>query len=860
LVGSDGLVRIWNEKGQEVRRFGKPPEPTNKGMGSGFGVAGGGVVVMGSSSWAGGYLSAALSADGKTVAMVGPSGSIQLWDVAGGKATQSIKAGPPVSFAGFLAFAPDGKTLLVQGGDQIVRAYETATGKEVRQMGRKQDGGMGGKARIVPPAMNAGVALSSDGKTLAILGRKQFLNQQDTTLTIFEAATGKEVRHVKVPGSPFMGNLLISPDGKSLVWSSFDGTVRFADLETGVENRQVGQPGKRNFFSCLRFSPDGKTLAAQDGRAVQLWDLNTDKPVRRLGEESPLQGGFTIVSGGSFGSPRTMAFSRDGKKLVAALVGGTLRQWDVASGKEAHPTAGHQGAVLSVLSSADGKIVTTLGADSTLRQWEAATGKELGRLHLPVGSAALADHGRIAAAVEGPGGTIGIWDVAAGKQVRKIEAKPSNRLGLAGTSLTLSPDGRVLAARDFNGGIRVWDTATGKELRQVGETPEGGGIPVLLVGRGGGFGHTPADLAFSPDGRTLAFPVIDAPGGKGGRGVGRGGFGGGGFGGGIGPGADQTIHLWDVRAGRLVRRFEAAPDGVVALAFSPDGKTLASRGSTTVTLWETATGKVRFKFKGLPGVQFGLGNNALSLSPDGRILVVSDQARALRLWDVATGKELGQFKGHQGDIETVAFASDGSKLISGSSDTTALTWDVASPRKSTIRPPVKLTDKELSQRWDDLISDDAALAYEAINALKATPSQAVAMLKRHLKPAAGVDRERIAKLIGELNSDTFKVRQTAMAELEKLAGLAGPALKEALKKNPALETRKRLEGLLEKLSVPVIASELLRSWRALEVLQGAGTAEARQVMAALAKGAPGAPLTVEAQRILDRLTKPTPQP
>jgi RNA polymerase sigma factor (sigma-70 family) len=848
-AGSDGMVRIWNEKGQEVRSFGKPPEPGKKsGVVGNFGVGGGGGVMI-NSAWGGGaYSSAAISPDGKTLAFLGANATLQLWDVAQGKTTQEIKTKQPSFFAGFLGFSPDSKNLFLQGAGEWVRVYETATGKEVRQIGEKQGGVMDPKQpRVVPVGFGGGIALSPDGKNLVLLSRKFMNNQVSSSLTVYNTATGKEVRQLKGPDNGFLNTMAISPDGKSLVWSNFDGTIHFWNLETGVETSQLGKPGGRqNFFSSLRFSPDGKTLAAQSGRTIKLWDVKSGKELRQLGEEPPQNGGFVAVNVIGFGgTQKTMAFSKDGKKLVAALDGSTLQQWDVASGKEINPSRGHQGAVLSALLSEDGKTVTTLGADSTVRQWEAATGKELRKIQLPASSSAtLGANGRVAVAVEG-NGAIRVWDVPAKKEVRKIDLKQNNPFGFGGASLALSPDGKLLAMRNFNSTVRVWDVTTGNELRQTGEEPDNGGLPVRAIPIGG-FGRNAQDLVFSPDGQTLAFLGFDSVKNMNGPG--------GGFGGGFGPG-QQIIHLWDVKAGKLIRKCEPTKDSIVALTFSPDGKTLASRGQSNITLWETATGKERFQIKGQGPAQFGFSNSVISFSPDGKTLAASDQTRALRLWDVATGKELGQLKGHQGSVETVAFASDSNKLVSGSSDTTALTWDVAGLRKEKPMQPAKLTDKELSQLWDDLNSNEPTKAFQAIHTLRTAPEQAVALLQKNLKPAVGVQQERIAKLIGELGSDTFKVRQQAMTELDKLGAVAGPALTEALKKSPPLETRQRIEKLLKKLSVPEVTGELLRSWRAMEALEMVGTQKARQAVATLAKGAPGAPLTVEAQKTLDRMTK-----
>src|SRR5262249_4712608 len=101
----------------------------------------------------------------------------------------------------------------------------------------------------------------------------------------------------------------------------------------------------------------------------------------------------------------------------------------------------------------------------------------------------------------------------------------------------------------------------------------------------------------------------------------------------------------------------------------------------------------------------------------------------------------------------------------------------------------------------------------------------------------------------------FTARNKATAELEKLADLAEPALRKVLAGQPPLEVRRRAALLLARLQEPITSAELLRSLRALEVLEHLGTKPARELLATLAEGGPEARLTQEAQAAMKRLAK-----
>jgi hypothetical protein len=221
----------------------------------------------------------------------------------------------------------------------------------------------------------------------------------------------------------------------------------------------------------------------------------------------------------------------------------------------------------------------------------------------------------------------------------------------------------------------------------------------------------------------------------------------------------------------------------------------------------------------------------------------------IRFWEVATGKERYQLRGHESLVESVAFAPDRRTLVSASLDTTGLVWDVTGHLRGGRLEALNLSPRELAARWADLAGDDAAKAYRAVWDLVAA-RQSVPFLREHLKPTPEVDARETARWIKDLDSQIFAVRARAMRELEKLGDRAEPALRKLLAGQPSVETRKRCEQLLEKLAP--LSGERLRVVRAIEALEHMAGAEARQLLTALAGGAPEAHQTRQARAALMR--------
>jgi hypothetical protein len=242
-------------------------------------------------------------------------------------------------------------------------------------------------------------------------------------------------------------------------------------------------------------------------------------------------------------------------------------------------------------------------------------------------------------------------------------------------------------------------------------------------------------------------------------------------------------------------------------------------------------------------------NARVAFSPDGRLLAVNNTFGEILLWNLARGKEQHRCKGFHAKVTSLAFSPDGRRLVSGLSDSTLLVWEMPTGKD----PPIKLASEELARAWNDLAAVDAPRAFQARWTLAAAPEQAMPLLRKHLHRAQAADAQHLRRLLADLESDQFRVREQAQTELAELGDLAEPALRKALEDKPALEERRRVQALLERLRGPVTKPQLLRSMRAVAVLEEIGTPEARRLLEKIVQGAPEARLTREAKASLRRL-------
>jgi dipeptidyl aminopeptidase/acylaminoacyl peptidase len=505
---------------------------------------------------------------------------------------------------------------------------------------------------------------------------------------------------------------------------------------------------------------------------------------------------------------------------------GSLRMWETATGKEIGPPTPHQSSAVACLSP-DAKRLFTFGREQNLCEWDVGTATEVRRLSVQplerhywqAGQIALSPDGTILA-VSGwrqennrPVGAVKLWDATSGQELRLLQPHKDWV-----TAISFSPDGKALAVACQDEAADIWEVATGKLLRRCP-------CPTFQIGDR----KYPArvySLAYSPDGKLLA-----------------------------GGNHDGTVFLWDPTDDKVLRSWRIQ-GGSRNLAFSPDGKLLASLGGkaneATVCLSDPATGKEIRQIGPYPML------DTLAFSPDGQLLAVgTGEYRglpSLRLIEVSTGQECRQLHGHVQSATTLAFGPRGRTLLSAGADSTAVLWDTTGlVGRLTGRP---LPAEELNARWADLAGADAAKAFDAICALAAFPDQAVPYLRERVKSVATPDAAKVKQWIADLESTDFEVRRKATGELEQLEELVERELREALAAKPSLDKQQRLELLVQRLERKRLTptGDTLRLLRAVRVLQQAGTAEACQLLAKLAEGAPSARVTVEARAAIQQLT------
>jgi WD40 repeat protein len=401
----------------------------------------------------------------------------------------------------------------------------------------------------------------------------------------------------------------LSPDGKTFVSGGEDHKIIFWNFLTRAPAGSVEDSGE--VFS-LAFSPDGKTLAAGNRhKEVTLWDVEKRK---RTG--APLEGHVNSVY--------SVAFAPGGKTLISASLDKTVRRWDVATGKLiGDPLIGSGQAVYCVAVHPDGNRIASGAEEGVATIWD------LENASVIADSLGLYDAGSVAA-VTTDGSTIAVADYKGNVSVLGATIDEPFKANLKEVrSLAFSPDGAVLASVGDDNIIqlRTWNGTTwNTPKRSLPTQPQS-------IDR----------IAFNPtDNNILA----------------------------SGQGDGSTL-LWNRASGQAAPGPIKLDSGATALVWSRDGKKLAVGGGSEIVLWNGVNSRQFEPAEMHRGDVLGL-----AFSPDGKLLASAGDDDVVILWEAETGRVVHRLREHKARVRDVAFSPDGKVLASCSDDKSIILWDV----------------------------------------------------------------------------------------------------------------------------------------------------------------------------------------
>ncbi|MBL8848700.1 MAG: hypothetical protein JNG89_03410, partial [Planctomycetaceae bacterium] len=557
---------------------------------------------------------AAFTTTGGGVVGAGIDGRLRLFDVSG--------ESPPREWPAHegairdVAVAPSGDWLASAGDDGVIRMWDVR-GEEAREL-RSMSGHSGSVTRL---------AIAADGSFLAS-------GDEDGTLRLWTAEGTSIATIAAHPGG--VRAIAVSPDSRWIVTGGAD--RRLCVWERGSQSPVSELEAHEGVIRSLAFSPDGLTLSSLAAdRAVRLWQTNDWK---WSGEIAKGRGMSAHPVAAASSDLSTIAVGNSGERVFRVHQSEPGQPGVLNEKSQLRADAG---VVWSAALLPDNSSLVTIGGDAT-RVWDFATRNNV---------LTMRPQGVVSAVAYSPDGarlitgswdhSARIWDTATGRVIRQLTG---GHLGSV-TQVACLPDGvHVITAGD-DGAIRLWNAETG-ELEQ---TPiQESGAAVL-------------GLALSQDGHVAATVSTD-----------------------------NVLRIWDLQDRRLLDSWKADDIGsgpLLSCALSPQGAHVALGTTQGALLLVRGQGAPVHRLTGHTA-----GVLAVAFSPDGKRLMTGSEDFTAKLWDVASGKEMLSLGRHTGAVTAVGFSQDGRAALTAGRDGLAIVWpsDEVQPSILTTRDRLEYED------------------------------------------------------------------------------------------------------------------------------------------------------------------------